>query len=91
MMSFSKNQHQSTVALLLASTLMLLPGVSNANGDRVCANETISGGVFNNISVDAGASCTLKNVIVEGRINAVNTTGVEMIGVIVRNEVYITG
>ena len=91
MMSFSTNQHQSTAALLLASTLMLLPGVSGANGDRVCANETISGGVFNNISIDAGASCTLENVIVKDRIYAVNTTGVEMIGVTVGKEVHITG
>ena len=90
-MSFSTNQHQSTAALLLASTLMLLPGVSSAHGDRVCTNETISGGVFKNITIDAGASCTLENVIVKDRINAVNTTGVEMIGVTVGKEVHITG
>ncbi len=93
MMDLSTNQHQSTAAflLLLASTLMLFPGVSSAHGDRVCTNETISGGVFKSIRIDAGASCTLKNVIVKGRINAVNTTGVEMIGVTVGKRVYITG
>ena len=91
MMSISTHQHQSTAALLLASTLMLLPGVSSAHGDRVCANETISGGVFTSIRVDAGASCTLENVIVKDRINAVNTTGVEMTGVTVGKEVHISG
>jgi len=91
MMSFSTNQHQSTAALLLASTLMLLPGVSSAHGDLVCANETISEGVFKNIRIDAGAWCTLENVIVKGRISAVNTTGVEMSGVTVGKEVHITG
>jgi hypothetical protein len=91
MMSVSTHQHRSTAALLLASTLMLLPGVSSAHGDRVCANETISGGVFKNIRIDAGAWCTLENVIVKDRINAVNTTGVEMIGVTVGKEVHITG
>ena len=90
-MSFSTNQHPSTAALLLASSLMLLPGVSSAHDDRVCVNETISGGVFNNISIDAGASCTLENVIVKDRIFAVNTTGVEMIGVTVGKAVHITG
>ena len=91
MMSFSTNQHQSTAALLLVSTLMLLPGVSSAHEDRVCADETISGGVFKSIRVEAGYSCTLENVIVKDRIYAVNTTGVEMIGVTVGKEVQITG
>ena len=91
MMSFSTNQHQSTAALLLVSTLMLLPGVSSAHGDRVCTNETISEGVFKSIRVDAGAWCTLENVIVKNRIDAVNTTGVEMIGVTVGKEVHISG
>ncbi len=91
MTSFSTNQHLSTAAMLLASTMVLLPGVSSAHGDRVCANETIIGGVFKNIRVEAGAWCVLENVIVEDRINAVNTAGVEMTGLTVGKTVRITG
>lgn len=90
-MSFSTIRYQVSAVLLLASSLTLLPGVSNADTDRVCANETISGGVFDNISVEAGASCILENVIVKNRIDAVNTTGIEMMAVTVGNTVHISG
>ena len=89
-MHFIKTPFHASAAILLFLAVIATPSVATAAEYRACANETIDGGTFEHVTVQAGTSCTLKNATVTGNFSATGATDVMLDGVKVYGIVHIS-
>ena len=89
-MHFTKTPFHASAAILLVLAVTAAPSVATAAEYRICANETIDGGTFENVTVQVGTSCTLTNVTVTGNFSATGATNVMLDGANVYGTVLIS-
>jgi hypothetical protein len=89
-MHFTKTPFHASAAILLVMAVTAAPSVATAAEYRTCADETIDGGTFENVTVQAGKFCTLTNVTVTGNFSATGATNVMLDGANVYGTVHIS-
>ena len=76
---------------MLASQYFQGPSDSLAGGATLCVDEVIVGGTLGNVSVPAGASCSLMNLTVDGNLKAEGAADIAMSEVTVNGNISIAG